>query len=56
MRKQDRIAREQQSGAPQPPEGQQQPEPRAGEEVKGGASTDRPTRPPRESGKLPLPD
>jgi hypothetical protein len=55
MRKQDRI-RQQQNQNPS----EQQPEPkpltRPSEQVKGGASADQPTRPPRQPGKLPLPD
>jgi hypothetical protein len=54
MRKQDRI-RQQQSQNPserQP----EKPQPRPTDQVKSGASSDQPNKPPRESGKLPLPD
>jgi len=56
MRKQDRIAKQQQSRAQQPPEKQSQPEPRGREQVKGSASENLPARPQRQPGKLPLPD
>ena len=53
MRKQDRIRQQQGENPPkQEPETQQ---PRPGEQVKGSAS-EQPNRPPRQSGKLPLPD
>lgn len=54
MRKQDRLAREQQNRPHD--ESDQQQEPQEREQMKGSASADRPARPPRESGKLPLPD
>jgi hypothetical protein len=57
MRKQDRIAREhqqQQQGRPQEPSRKAQPpEPRGKEQVK---DIPLPNRPPRQGGKLPLPD
>jgi hypothetical protein len=68
MRKQDRIASQQQSRPQQPqPTEKQQPstekhetqspsETRRHEQVKGGGPHDQPTRPPRQPGKLPLPD
>lgn len=54
MRKQDRI-RQQQSQNPseQQPE---KPQPQQNEQVKGSASGDKPNRPPRQPGRLPLPD
>lgn len=55
MRKQDRIANQQQ-GRPRPPEREQNQKPQDREQVKGGAAETQPTRPPRQPGKLPLPD
>jgi hypothetical protein len=54
MRKQDRIHQEQD----QHPAEQQHTEtqPRPGEQVKGSATGDQPTKPPQQPGKLPLPD
>jgi len=54
MRKQDRIHKQQD----QHPAEQQHTEtqPRPSEQVKGGATSDQPTKPPRQPGKLPLPD
>jgi hypothetical protein len=54
MRKEDRIRqqrdREQQSNAPS------SPQPKEKEKMRGSAKGDQPSRPPRQSGKLPLPD
>jgi hypothetical protein len=55
MRKQDRIAREQQQNRPQEPlRKASPPDPGTREQVKGSSPT--PNRPPRVPGKLPLPD
>ena len=54
MRKQDRIANQQQSHPQQPPKKDTQQEPKQREQVKGSASETQ--RPPRQPGKLPLPD
>ena len=54
MRKQDRVQQEQNRS-----EQQQGPKPQGQsreEHVKGSGSANQPMRPPRESGKLPLPD
>ena len=56
MRKQDRIANQQQSRSQPPPEKQSQPEPREREQVKGNASQNQAERPQRQPGRLPLPD
>jgi hypothetical protein len=58
MRKQDRIASQQQSRPQhsQAPGKDSQPEKKQQEQVKGGASQDQSARPPRQPGKLPLPD
>lgn len=56
MRKQDRIANQQQSRPQEPPSKAPQPAPREGEHVKGSASESQPMRPERQPGKLPLPD
>ncbi|HWK10762.1 MAG TPA: hypothetical protein VNR64_11960, partial [Vicinamibacterales bacterium] len=54
MRKQDRILREQnQNPSKEHPE---DPRRRPEEDVKGSASKDQPNRPPRQPGRLPLPD
>ena len=54
MRKQDRINREQnQNPSEHHAEDQER---RPDERVKGSASTDQPNRPPREPGRLPLPE
>ena len=54
MRKQDRIRQQQdQNPSEQQPD---RPQPPPSEEIKGSGSADQPKRPPRESGKLPLPD
>jgi hypothetical protein len=55
MRKQDRIANEEQSRPQDTSRTGSQPEPRKTEQLKGSASETHP-RPPRPSGKLPLPD
>jgi hypothetical protein len=54
MRKQDRIANQQQSRPQEEPKKDSRPEPRKGERVTGSASEAQ--RPPRQGGKLPLPD
>lgn len=54
MRKQDRIANQQQSRPQEPRKDQSQPDRIQREKVKGGLSELQ--RPPRQSGKLPLPD
>jgi hypothetical protein len=54
MRKEDRIRqqhdREQQSNPPS------STQPKEREKMRGSAERDQPSRPPRQSGKLPLPD
>jgi hypothetical protein len=54
MRKQDRIANQQQSRPNDPAKKEMQPESRPQEQVKASASTA--PRPNRPGGKLPLPD
>lgn len=54
MRKQDRIANQQQRGPEKPRKDELQPDRMQREEVKGGASEMQ--RPQRQPGKLPLPD
>lgn len=55
MRKEDRIAAaRQQSGGQNA--SKERPEPREQEKLKGSASSDQAPRPPRQPGKLPLPD
>jgi hypothetical protein len=55
MRKQDRIAREEQNRSNDKSESNmQQRDPREREQVKGSA--DEHARPPRQSGKMPLPE
>lgn len=54
MRKQDRIAHEKQNRPPDSDQKQSQTQPKEGEQIRGGASET--ARPPRQSGKLPLPD
>jgi hypothetical protein len=56
MRKQDRIAHEKQSRPQDSDQNQKpsQPQPKDREQVRGSASET--ARPPRQSGKLPLPD
>lgn len=53
MRKQDRIRQQQNQN---PSEQQREPKPEPSEQVKGGVSGDQPSKPPRQPGKLPLPD
>jgi len=53
MRKQDRIANQQQGRPQESAKKEQQPEPREREQVKGGTTQN---QPPRQPGKLPLPD
>jgi hypothetical protein len=55
MRKQDRIAREQQNRSEPESPPKAQPPSREHEQAKGSASTNQPNKP-REPGKLPLPD
>jgi hypothetical protein len=55
MRKEDRI-RQQQSQTDRESEDRRHPESREQEQMRGGGSTDGPRKPPREPGKLPLPD
>lgn len=58
MRKQDRIAGQQQGREQMQPDTTPRPEPRPGEQMKGSASTspEPSPRPQRQGGKLPLPD
>jgi hypothetical protein len=56
MRKQDRVAQQQQSRPQEPDKQKQQPGPREQEQVKGGASQNQPRQVPRQGGRLPLPD
>jgi hypothetical protein len=56
MRKQDRVAQQQQSRPQQASDTQKQSGQRAQEQVKGSGSQDQRLRPPRPGGKLPLPD
>jgi hypothetical protein len=57
MRKQDRIAAEQQNRSPQHTDTKEHRDMmKEREQVKGSASQNQPTRPPRQPGKLPLPD
>jgi hypothetical protein len=53
MRKQDRIANQQQDRPQESSKKEQRPEPREQEQVKGGPTQN---QPPRQPGKLPLPD
>jgi hypothetical protein len=56
MRKQDRIAAEHKDHPTHEPGSKPQPEPRPqGDQVKGKSADDFP-RPPRQSGRMPLPD
>lgn len=55
MRKQDRIAREQQERTEPRPDAQQRP-PQEREPMKMSGSTDQSSKPSREHGKIPLPD
>ena len=54
MRKQDRIANQQQNRQQEPSKNESQPERIQREQVKGGVSETQ--RPQRQPGKLPLPD
>jgi|RhiMetdeSRZDD1v2_1073273.scaffolds.fasta_scaffold229487_2 hypothetical protein len=56
MRKQDRLAQQQQSRPQKGSDKQTQPGQRQQEQVKGSASQDQRPRPPRPGGRLPLPD
>jgi hypothetical protein len=57
MRKQDRIRQqENQNQSQQETEPRAQPTKEQKEQMKGSAGTDQPAKPPRESGKLPLPE
>jgi hypothetical protein len=56
MRKQDRIAAQQQSREPQRPDRNLRPVPDQREQMKGSASPEPSKRPERPRGKLPLPD
>ncbi len=61
MRKQDRILREQNQHSTQAPGEQAQPRPSdpkasASSDPKAGAPSAQPAKPPRQPGKLPLPD
>jgi|SwirhisoilCB1_FD_contig_41_3300924_length_285_multi_2_in_0_out_0_1 hypothetical protein len=54
MRKQDRIHQQQDPHASDQQHSETQPRP--SEQVKGSAAGDQPSKPPRQPGKLPLPD
>lgn len=56
MRKQDRVAQQQQSRPQKASDKQTQPGQRQQEQVKGSGSQDQTRRPPRQGGRLPLPD
>jgi hypothetical protein len=56
MRKQDRIAAEQQNRSPQLTDTKEHRDMKEREQVKDSASQNQPTRPERPHGKLPLPD
>ena len=56
MRKQDRVAQQQQIRPQKESDNQTQPGQRAQEQVKASGSQDQRPRPPRPGGKLPLPD
>ena len=56
MRKEDRVAANRQQNRPQDQAEQMRMHSDAGEEVKGRGSEDRPAKPQRQDGKLPLPD
>lgn len=56
MRKEDRIANQQQGRETREGETQPQRRPSEAERTRGSASTEHPSRPPRPSGRLPLPD
>jgi hypothetical protein len=55
MRKEDRI-RQQREQSEQQRNPQSSPRPKEQEKMRGSAEADQPARPPRPSGKLPLPD
>jgi hypothetical protein len=55
MRKEDRI-RQQREHSEQQPNPQSSAPPKQQEKMRGSAEADQPARPPRQSGKLPLPD
>lgn len=55
MRKQDRVAAQQQ-GSGEPSHQTQKPDRPQSEQMKGSASTNQPGKPQRQGGKLPLPD
>jgi hypothetical protein len=55
MRKEDRI-RQQREHSEQPSNPQPATPPKQQEKMRGSAEADRPAKPPRQSGKLPLPD
>lgn len=55
MRKQDRIDQERNQN-PHEPQSEPKPRPPVNEQVKGSASTEHPDKPPRQPGKMPLPD
>jgi hypothetical protein len=54
MRKEDRIRQQREHGEQQPLKSS--PSPKEQEKMRGSAQADQPARPPRQSGKLPLPD
>ena len=56
MRKQDRVAQQQQSRPQKESDKQTQSGQRTQEQVKGSGSQDQLPRPPRPGGRLPLPD
>jgi hypothetical protein len=56
MRKQDRIANQQQSREEETSKRESRPEPTKREQLKGSGSQDQPPRLQRQPGKLPLPD
>jgi hypothetical protein len=57
MRKQDRIASDKQNRSGETDQDRMQPSQPEREQMKGRASeSEAPSRPPRQSGKLPLPD
>jgi len=55
MRKQDRVAAQQQ-GSKEPSHQASKPERPKSEQIKGSASMDQPGKPQRQGGRLPLPD
>jgi len=54
MRKQDRVAADQQQSRQE--QSDKKPQPKEREAIKGSSSADHPTRPQRQGNKLPLPD